>query len=71
VRQRCTGLNRTGLAGPLQDNIAAEFSVAADASSQNRAKSDFGLQALKHSTTQSITFLKTKNNIAVLQNDAN
>jgi len=31
VRQRCAGLNRTGLAGPPQDNIAAEFSVAADA----------------------------------------
>ena len=38
VRQRCAGLNRTGLAGPPQDgpqdNIAAEFSVAADAESQ-------------------------------------
>ena len=38
MRQRCAGLNRTGLAGPLQDgpqdNIAAEFSVAADAASQ-------------------------------------
>ena len=30
VRQRCAGLNRTGLAGPPQDNIAAELSVAAD-----------------------------------------
>jgi len=40
VRQRCAGLNRTGLAGPpldgLQDNIAAEFSVVANAASQNR-----------------------------------
>ena len=39
VRQRCAGLNRTGLASPPQDgpqdNIAAEFSVAADAASQN------------------------------------
>jgi len=47
VRQRCAGLNRTGLAGPPQDgpqdNIAAEFSVAADAASQNRGKRDFGL----------------------------
>jgi len=47
VRQRCARLNQTGLAGPPQDgpqdNIAAEFSVAADAASQNRAKCDFGL----------------------------
>ena len=47
VLQRCSGLNRTGLAGPPQDepqdNIAAEFSVTADAASQNRAKRDFGL----------------------------
>ena len=47
-------LNRTGLAGPLQDgpqdNIAAEFSVAADAASQNRAKRDFGLYPLKSVT---------------------
>jgi len=47
VRQRCVGLSRTGLASPLQDglqdNIAAEFLVAADAASQNRAKHDFGL----------------------------
>jgi len=52
VRQRCAGLNRTGLAGPPQDgpqdNIAAEFSVAADAASQNRAKRDFGFSSLKH-----------------------
>ena len=47
MRQQCAGLNRTGLTGPPQDgpqdNIAAEFSVAADAASQNRAKRDFGL----------------------------
>ena len=34
---RCAGLNRTGLAGPPQDgpqdNITAEFSVAANAAS--------------------------------------
>jgi len=50
VRQRCAGLNRIGLAGPPQDgpqdNIAAEFSVAADTASQNRAKHDFGLCAI-------------------------
>jgi len=34
VRQRCAGLSRIGLAGPPQD-IAAEFSVAADAASQS------------------------------------
>ena len=43
MRQRCAGLNRTGLAGPPQDNIAAEFSVAADAARQNRASRDYGL----------------------------
>jgi len=41
VRQQCARLNRTGLAGPPQDgpqdNIAAEFSVAADAASQNHS----------------------------------
>jgi len=37
VRQWCARLNQTGLTGPPQDgpqdNIAAEFSVAADAAS--------------------------------------
>jgi len=55
VRQRCAGLYRTGLAGPPQDgpqnNIAAEFSVAADAAIQNRAKRDFGLYCVKTETT--------------------
>ena len=39
---RRTQSNRTRRSAATQDNIAAEFSVAADAASQNRGKRDFG-----------------------------